>query len=90
LLDWEFAGMGDLYFDLASVSYFFSPERKDRLLECYFREATHTARQTLDQLWYVVAFWNATWALLQMGNPHADFDYSAMVKNVFARMAATL
>ena len=38
-------------------------------------------------MWYVVAFWNAAWALLQIGNAHADFDYAAMAKRVFARMA---
>ena len=86
LLDWEFAGMGDLFFDLASVSYFFAPEQKDDLLECYFGEVTQDARHILEQLWYVVAFWNAAWALLQIGNAHADFDYSAMAKRVFARM----
>lgn len=60
--------MGDLFFDLASVSYFFAPEQKDYLLECYFGAVTEIARHTLEQLWYVVAFWNAAWALLQIGN----------------------
>jgi hypothetical protein len=37
-------------------------------------------------MWFVVAFWNAAWALLQVGNPHADFDYAGMARRVFARM----
>lgn len=90
LLDWEFAGMGDLFFDLASASYFYGPEHKAYLLECYFGEVTEEAQHTLEQLDYVVAFWNAAWALLQIGNPHADFNYEAMAKNVFARMVEKL
>jgi thiamine kinase-like enzyme len=90
LLDWEFAGMGDPFFDLASVGHFFTPEQKDILLHCYFGKVTAADRHTLDHLWYVVAFWNAAWALLQIGNPHADFDYAGMAKNVFGRMTETL
>lgn len=61
LLDWEFAGMGDIFFDLAAVSYFFNQNQRDYLLECYFGEVTQAASNTLNDLWYVVAFWNATW-----------------------------
>ena len=90
LFDWEFAGMGDIFFDLASACHFGTAEQKDYLLECYFGEVTQDARHTLEQMWYVVAFWNAAWALLQIGNPHADFDYTGMARRVFARMAARI
>jgi thiamine kinase-like enzyme len=86
LLDWEFAGMGDVFFDLASVAHFFSPEQKAYLLECYSGEGTKSALRTLDQMWFVVAFWNATWALLQIGNPNADFDYAALAERIFTGM----
>lgn len=90
LFDWEFAGMGDPFFDLASAGYFYQAEQREYLLACYFGEVTAKTRRAFDQLWYVVAFWNAAWALLQIGNPHADFDYAGMAKNVFARMAERL
>ena len=90
LLDWEFAGMGDVFFDLASVAHFFAPEQKDYLLECYFGQVTEHVHHTLEQMWFVVAFWNGAWALLQIGNPHSDFDYAGMVERVFARMIARL
>jgi thiamine kinase len=86
LYDWEFAGMGDPFFDLASASHFSTAEQKDILLEAYFGRVTADARRTMDQMWFVVAFWNAAWALLQVGNPHADFDYAGMARRVFARM----
>jgi thiamine kinase-like enzyme len=90
LLDWEFAGMGDLFYDLASVCHIFAPEQKAHLLECYFGEVTTSALEILEQMWFIVAFWNATWALLQIGNPHADVDYTRMVKNTFAGMTKRL
>jgi thiamine kinase-like enzyme len=90
LLDWEFAGMGDRFFDLAAVCHFFGPEQKAFLLECYFGEAVPGDLETLEQMWFVVAFWNAAWALLQIGNPNADFDYRQMVQNVFGRMLQRL
>jgi thiamine kinase-like enzyme len=90
LLDWEFAGMGDVFYDLASVGHFFAREQRAYLLECYFGEVTDDAMQTLDEMWFIVAFWNAAWALLQVGHPHADFDYAAMAERVFARMEARL
>jgi thiamine kinase-like enzyme len=90
LLDWEFAGMGDVFYDLASVCHFFTPEQKAYLVECYWGEVSDHALDTLEQMWFIVAFWNGAWALLQIGNPHADFDYAAMIKNVFARMARRL
>ena len=90
LLDWEFAGMGDLFYDLASVCHFFGPQQKSYFVECYFDEVTENALETLEEMWFIVSFWNGAWALLQIGNPHADFDYTAMVKNVFAGMARRL
>jgi thiamine kinase-like enzyme len=90
LLDWEFAGMGDAFYDLASACHGCAREQKVLLLECYFGEATQAALETLEQMWFVVAFWNGTWALLQKGNPHADFDYAAMIEGVFGRMAQRL
>ena len=90
LLDWEFAGMGDVFYDLASVCHFFSPQQKAYFLECYLDEGMDNALDVLEQMWFIVSFWNVAWALLQIGNPHADFDYAAMVKNVFAGMARRL
>ena len=90
LLDWEFAGMGDVFYDLASVGHFFAAEQSAYLLECYFGQVTNSAAQILYDMWFIVAFWNATWALLQIGHPHADFDYAAMAEHVFSRMEMRL
>jgi thiamine kinase-like enzyme len=90
LLDWEFAGMGDSFYDLASACHGCAREQKALLLECYFGEVTADALETLERMWFVVSFWNVTWALLQVGNPHADFDYARMIERVFGQMAERL
>ena len=90
LLDWEFAGMGDRFYDLASVCHFFAPEQKALLLEAYFGEVTDETMAVLEMMWFIVAFWNGAWALLQIGNPNADFHYRQMVQNVFGRLAQRL
>ena len=40
LLDWEFAGMGDIFFDLACLVKNYSDEQKEYMLKCYFGEST--------------------------------------------------
>ncbi|MBN1934567.1 MAG: phosphotransferase [Anaerolineae bacterium] len=90
LLDWEFAGMGDRFYDLASVAHLLPPEQRTYLLECYFGQATPEAVAAMEQMWFMVAFWNGTWALLQIGTSYSDHDYRAMADHIFARMAARL
>ena len=83
LLDWEFAGMGDPFFDLASVAGASLPEENAFLLECYFGAATPEDLQTLDEMLFVVVFWNATWALIQIGMADMEHDYGAMACGMF-------
>jgi thiamine kinase-like enzyme len=59
-LDWEFAGMGDVFYDLASVCHIFTPKQKAFLLECYFGQAKTSAMEALEQMWFIVSFWNVT------------------------------
>ncbi len=75
LLDWEFAGMGDRFYDLASVAHMLPPEQKNYMLECYFGQVTPEAVNALEQMRFMVSFWNGTWALLQIGTAYSDQDY---------------
>ena len=90
LLDWEFAGMGDPFYDLASVAHFFPADKKAFLLECYLGQAAPADIEAMDQMWFVVSFWNVTWALLQQGGEDTGFDYAGMVRRVSARMQERL
>jgi thiamine kinase-like enzyme len=83
LLDWEFAGMGDPYFDLASAAVVYSKESRAIFLRTYFGQEKPGALEALEQMIFVVMFWNATWALMQIGTPFAEYDYAAMARKMF-------
>ncbi|MBE0699076.1 MAG: phosphotransferase [Anaerolineaceae bacterium] len=86
LLDWEFAGMGDPFFDLASSAAVYSAEQKRTFLYTYFGEERTGALEELEQMIFVVMLWNATWALMQVGVGHTDIDYAGMAQHIFGRL----
>lgn len=83
LIDWEYGGMGDIFFDLASVSMFYSQSQKEELLKYYFGEINSKELTCLNQMSFVVSFWNAMWAVVQSKLPYPEFDYKEMAKNIF-------
>lgn len=98
-LDWEFAGAGDLYFDLATLFYAYdSPDTLPRALQeyvlaCYFGQvrAEHWAR--LAGMQYMLMFFCAMWGLLQYGLEQQGlvqriegFDFLEYAENSFAAM----
>jgi thiamine kinase-like enzyme len=72
-VDWEFAGMGDIYYDLATLVYAYdthgplSPELEEHLLACYFGQVERGHRSRLAGMKFMVLFFTAMWALLQNG-----------------------
>ncbi len=72
-IDWEFAGMGDLYYDLATLTYAYdspdtlSPELQDYVLACYFGEVSDQNQIRLSGMRYMLMFFSAMWGLLQQG-----------------------
>lgn len=102
LVDWEFAGMGDIYFDLAALVYAYdthSPlpaEQQEYLLECYFGEVTGAHRARLEGMKYMLLFFTAMWGLLQQGLlvqgliPEVEgFDYLKYAQNILDVLRAT-
>jgi len=75
LIDWEYAGMGDLWYDLASIGYVLDSDARDLLLESYFGSVTAHMRRDLASLICVVLCWNVVWSLIQMHGGVAGFDY---------------
>jgi thiamine kinase-like enzyme len=77
LLDWEYAGMGDRYFDLAN---FASNNRLDdagvqALLESYWGEPATPARlAAVGLMRLLAAFWEAMWAVVQATVSELDVD----------------
>jgi thiamine kinase-like enzyme len=88
ILDWEYAGMGDIYFDLANFSdhHELTDEQDQWLLECYFGETTprHTAHLKIMKV--MSDFREAMWAMVQIGISQLDFDYRGYANTFFDRV----
>jgi thiamine kinase-like enzyme len=90
LIDWEYAGMGDIYFDLACICVFYTPEKRADFLEQYFGQCDAKKLQALEQMSFVVQFWNAMWAVLQTKSSDSPQNYEAMANSMFANMKMKL
>lgn len=88
ILDWEYAGMGDVFFDLAnfSVNHDLTDADDQRLLHAYFGDVTprRFARQKLMKI--MSDFREALWGMVQQGLSSLDFDFRAYADKHFARM----
>jgi thiamine kinase-like enzyme len=88
VLDWEYAGMGDIYFDLANFSdhHELSDKQDHWLLECYFGEVLDKQIAHLKIMKVMSDFREAMWALVQIGISELDFDYRTYADKFFARV----
>ncbi len=93
IVDWEYAGMGDPFFDLGNVSvnHGLSEDEDRMLLAAYDRlpdgappKAQRLARLTLMRV--VSDFREATWAVLQQGISTLDVDFVAYAAEHFDRL----
>jgi thiamine kinase-like enzyme len=92
IVDWEYAGMGDRFFDLGnlSVNNEFGEEDEDRLLEAYFGEpATSRRRASLKLFRFMSDFREAMWGVVQRSVSDLDFDFDAYASKHFTRMDET-
>ena len=88
ILDWEYAGMGDIFFDLAnfSTNHELSDEQDRWLLECYFGETTEKQMAHLNIMKVMSLFREAMWGQVQIGISELDFDYRGYADKFFARV----
>ena len=88
IVDWEYAGMGDRFFDLAnfSVNHEFEVEDDRRLLQTYFGEARDADLASLRMMRFMSDFREAMWGVLQSGISELDFDFPAYAARHFARL----
>ncbi len=77
LLDYEYAGMNDVFFDLAnlSVNSALSPAVDDRLLTLYFGAVTPSAWGRLQLMKVMSEFREGMWAVLQQAISTLDTDF---------------
>jgi thiamine kinase-like enzyme len=92
LVDWEYAGMGDPFFDLGnlSVNNDFDEAADHRLLSAYLGRSPDPA--ALAALWLMRAMSDireATWGVVQGTISELEFDFAAYAGKHFARLRAT-
>jgi thiamine kinase-like enzyme len=92
VLDWEYAGMGDSYFDLANLAaqHRFGDEQDALLLDTYFGASTPRRLARFKLMRGMSDFREAMWGMLQSGISSLDFDFRGYAATYFDRLRASL
>jgi thiamine kinase-like enzyme len=90
IIDWEYAGMGDPFFDLGnfSVNHELSPDEDRMLLAAYDGEVLPPRLARLTLMRIVSDFREAMWGVLQQGLSSLDVDFVAYASSRFERLLA--
>ena len=92
LIDWEYAGMGDRWFDLGNfaVNNELDDDQEAQLLEAYFEEPPDERRRaTLKLFRFMSDFREAMWGVVQAGVSELDFDFKEYAQKHFDRLKET-
>jgi thiamine kinase-like enzyme len=92
IVDWEYAGMGDRYFDLANfaVNNELGEGGEESLLGAYFGAPPTTAQlASLRLMRYMSDFREAMWGVVQEVVSDLDFDFAAYAERHFDRLSET-
>jgi thiamine kinase-like enzyme len=91
LVDWEYAGMGDRFFDLAnfSVNHELAPDEERTLLRAYFGEERESDVAALTLMRFMSDFREAMWGVVQQGISTLEFDFRAYAARHFDRLRRT-
>ena len=89
IVDYEYGGMGDLFFDLGnlSINNGFSTGA-DLLLRLYFGDVTDVHRARLQLMRIMSDFREAMWGVVQQAISTLDFDYVDYADRHFTRCLA--
>ena len=92
LIDWEYAGMGDRWFDLGNfaVNNELDDDQEAQLLEAYFGEPPDDRRRaTLKLFRFMSDFREGMWGVVQTGVSELDFDFKEYAQKHFDRLERT-
>jgi thiamine kinase-like enzyme len=91
IVDWEYAGMGDPFFDLAnfSINHELDAEGRAVLLAAYTGDAHAGGLATIDLMRFMSDFREAMWGVVQGVVSELDFDFGAYAAEHFERMERT-
>ena len=87
LLDWEYAGMGDIFFDLSNFSHHhrLTEDQVRLLLQEYFGEVTPKNYARLRLMWPMSELHEAMWGTAQTGLSTLDEDFQGYADLWFSR-----
>ena len=90
IVDWEYAGMGDLAFDLGNfaVNHELDSTGEGELLAAYFGECRDQDLARLRLMRLMSDFREAMWGVVQQGISTLDFDFRAYAEKHFDRFHA--
>jgi thiamine kinase-like enzyme len=91
IVDWEYAAMGDVFFDLAnfSINHGLAPEERRVLLVAYFGDVRADHERALELMLFMSDFREAMWGVVQGAVSELEFDFEAYAAEHFARMEST-
>jgi thiamine kinase-like enzyme len=92
IVDWEYAGMGDRFFDLGNLAVNNGLEATDeeRLIAAYFGEPSARRLAALRLMRVMSDFREAMWGAVQDVVSELDFDYAAYRDEHFERLLAAI
>jgi thiamine kinase-like enzyme len=92
VVDHEYAGMGDPFFDLGnlSINNALSDDAQERLLALYFGTPTDAHRARLKLMQIMSDFREAMWGVVQQGLSTLDIDYVEYATKHFDRLSTTM
>jgi thiamine kinase-like enzyme len=90
ILDWEYAGMGDPFFDLGNLAaqHAFRPEQDEDLLANYFGTFIPAQFARLQLMKVMIDLREAMWAMVQCNLSQIEFDYEGYGRKYFERIEA--
>ena len=91
IVDWEYAGMGDRFFDLAnfSINHELDAAQSEALLAAYFGEVRHADAEALELMRFMSDFREAMWGVVQSAVSELDFDFDSYATEHFDRLERT-
>ncbi len=91
IVDWEYAGMGDVFFDLANfaVNNGLSKDETAGFLRAYFGDVRPEHERALALMRYMSDFREAMWGVVQQALSDLDFDYRGYADEHFERLKRT-
>jgi thiamine kinase-like enzyme len=87
ILDWEYGGVGDLFFDLGNLAAnsLLSREQETTLLRYYFGKTRAADLRRLRLMRLASDMREAMWGFMQMGVSKLDFDYRTYARRHLQR-----